>query len=64
MVSFTEKKVDGNAIYDMSTRRLYVGGIITSPVVKFWYEGEYQHSLTQSGNVYITVAAKFVRYMP
>ena len=49
------KYTDANTSYDIVTQRLHIyNGIITSPVVSYKYEGNYQISQTQSGTIYIT----------
>lgn len=55
MVKFTEKFIEGNAEYNIVTKRLYVGNIVTSPIVEYWSDGNYQYSKSSNGNVYITV---------
>jgi hypothetical protein len=56
------KYTNGNTSYDIETQRLYIyNGIITSPVISYKYEGNYQISKTQSGTTYITVPPTYFK---
>ena len=50
------KFVDGNTYHNLTSNRLEIyNGIVTSPIVSTSQEGKYCKTVTQSGNVYITV---------
>jgi hypothetical protein len=45
------------ATFNMETKQLHISNVVTSPILKYWCEGEYQYSLSKSGNLYITMIA-------
>lgn len=55
------KYVNGNTHYNMKTQKLHIyNGIVTSPVIKYEYENNYQKSYTMTGSVYITVVPTYL----